>query len=208
MGNLPVTVSHAFGRFSCHGLVRFWTFQLSHFGPLLGVSAVTVWSAFGRFSCHGLVRFWVCQLSRSGPLLGVLAVTVWSAFGRFSCHGLVCFWVFLAVRVWSAFQLSRSGPLLGVSAVTAWTAFWAFLLSRFYFNCYGLACFCFFFSCHGLVRCWAFKRSRSGPLLGVLAVTLWSALACFCCHGLVRFSAFLAVMIWCAFGRSGPLLGV
>ena len=60
-----------FAPFSYHGLVRFWAFQLSRSGPLLGVSALTVWSAVGRSSCHGLVHFWAFQLSRSGPLLGV-----------------------------------------------------------------------------------------------------------------------------------------
>ena len=119
-----------FGRFSRHGLVRFWAFLLSRSGPLMGVSTVTVWSVFGRFDCHWSV-------------MGVLGVTVWSAFRRFGCHSLV-------PACW-AFQRSPSGLLLGVLAVTVWSAFRPF-------SCLGLVRFwalsnC---SCHGLVRVWAF----------------------------------------------------
>ena len=98
MGVLAVMVWSAFGRLSCHGLVRFWAFLLSLSGLLSGVLIVTVWSAFWHFSCHGLVRILF--------------------FSCFSWHGLVLFRDVLgmfAVTVWC------HGPLLGVSAVTVWS---------------------------------------------------------------------------------------
>ena len=104
LGVLAVRVWPAVVRFSRHGLVRFWAFQLSGSGPFLGivavslvdwsVLAVTVWSVFVAFQPSRSGPLSAFQLSCSGPLFDVSAVTVWSAFGRFSCHGLLRFVVF------------------------------------------------------------------------------------------------------------------
>ena len=125
--------------------------------------------------------------------MGFWSVTVWSVVEVFHCHGLVHFWgsgvsrpllVFLTVAsglllgFWLVL-VSRSGPLLGFIAVTVWSAF-------------GVL------ECHGLVRCWWFSLSRSGPLFGVLE-----------CHCLVRrcgvslspsspLLGFWSVMVWSA----------
>ena len=184
--SLAVTVSSASTVIGRHGLVRFYCFWLSRPRPLL------------LFCCHSLVRFY----------LQFFAVTVSSASVIFGCHGLVrfyCFW------------LSRFRPLLLFLAVTVSSAsiFLAVTVFIFLAVTVSSASYCLWLSasivlgCHGLVRFYCFAvtvssattvlRSRSGPLLLFLALTVSSASTVFGCHGLVRFDC-----LWLS--RSRPLL--
>ena len=52
--------------------------------------------------------------------------------------------------------------------------------------------------CEGLVRFWSSGVSRSGLLLGLFIVTVWSALWVLERHGLTAF--FYTVTVWCALG--------